>query len=147
MHHFEKPARTRVARQSVDLCSFCWINGPQLTLAFQRKRNSRKQLETVGNSRKQSETVGNSRNQSETVGGSPAGSRQNCQSAVFFDKKNCPRKTHFFWRVQRETVGNSWGLYLWLGKQTQSILYWKKSIDIEIFNRLLIFFKNQLIFQ
>ena len=63
------------------------------------------------------ETVGNSRKQSETVGSGPAGSCQNCQSAVFFDKKNCSRKTHFFWRVQRETVGNSWGLYLWLGKK------------------------------
>ena len=88
MHHFEQPARTRVVRQSVDRCDFSWINGPRATLAFQRTWNSRKQ--------------------SEAVGSGPAGSCQNCQSAVFFDKKNCSRKTHFFWRVQRETVGNSW---------------------------------------
>ena len=34
----------------------------------------------------------------------------------FFAKKNFPRNPIFFLKVQRETVGNSWGSYLWLGK-------------------------------
>ena len=117
MHHFERPASRRVVRKSVECCGFCWIRGPQVQLAFQRNWNSRKQSETVGNSRKQSETVGNSRKQSETVGSGPAWSCQNCQSAIFLQKKKRSAQSPFFLKVQRETVGNSWGSYLWLGKK------------------------------
>ena len=75
-----------------------------------------RETETVGNSRKQLETVGNSRKQSETVGSGPAWSCQNCQSAIFLQKKTF-RAIPFFLKVQRETVGNSWGAYLWPGKK------------------------------
>ena len=66
---------------------------------------------------RETETVGNSRKQSETVGSGPAWSCQNCQSAIFLQKKNFPRNPIFFLKVQWETVGNSWGSYLWPGKK------------------------------
>ena len=94
MHHFERPASRRVVRKSVECCGFCWIRGPQVQLAFQRNWNSRKQSETVGNRRKQSETVGSG----------PAWSCQNCQSAIFLQKKNVPRNPLFF----ESAAGNSW---------------------------------------
>ena len=64
--------------------------------------------ETVGNNRKQSETVGNRRKQSETVGSGPAWSCQNCQSAIFLQKKTFRAIPFFFWKCngkQLETVG------------------------------------------
>ena len=63
-----------------------------------------RETETVGNSRKQSETVGNSRKQSETVGSGPAWSCQNCQSAIFLQKKTF-RAIPFF---LASATGNSW---------------------------------------
>ena len=94
MHHFEQPARRRVVRKSVECCDFCWISGPQVQLAFQRNWNSRKQSETVGNGRKQSETVGSG----------PAWSCQNCQSAIFLQKKTFRAIPFFF----GSATGNSW---------------------------------------
>ena len=84
MHHFEQPARRRVVRKSVECCDFCWISGPQVQLAFQRNWNSRKQ--------------------SETVGGGPGWSCQNCQSAIFLQKKTFRAIPFFF----ASATGNSW---------------------------------------
>ena len=84
MHHFEQPASRRVVRKSVECCDFCWISGPQVQLAFQRNWNSRKQSETVGNS--------------------PAWSCQNCQSAIFLQKKTFRAIPFFF----ESATGNSW---------------------------------------
>ena len=53
---------------------------------------------------KQSETVGNSRKQSETVGSGPAWSCQNCQSAIFLQKKTFRAIPFFF----ESATGNSW---------------------------------------
>ena len=69
-----------------------------------------RETETVGNSRKQSEAVGNSRERPGVI--MPKLSIRN-----FFAKKNCARNPIFFLKVQRETVGNGWGSYLWLGKK------------------------------
>ena len=59
---------------------------------------------------KQSETVGNSRER-------PGVIMPKLSIRHFFAKKNFPRNPMFFLKVQRETVGNSWGSYLWLGKK------------------------------
>ena len=69
--------------------------------------------ETVGNSRKPSETVGNSRKQS----GAARRDRAKIVNPPFFCKKKRSAQSPFFLKVQRETVGNSWGSYLWLGKK------------------------------
>ena len=63
---------------------------------------------------KQSETVGNSRKQS--------GAARHDQAKIvnphcFLHKKKNPGNPLFFLKVQRETVGNSWGSYLWLGRK------------------------------
>ena len=74
-----------------------------------------RETETVGNSRKQSETVGNSRKQSETVGNSrerPGVIMPKLSIRHFFAEKKLSAQSHFFLKVQRETVGNSWGSYL-----------------------------------
>ena len=84
MHHFEQPVRRRVVRKSVECCDFCWISGPQVQLAFQRNWNSRKQ--------------------SETFGSGPAWSCQNCQSAIFLQKKLSAQSLFFF----ESAAGNSW---------------------------------------
>ena len=82
-----------------------------------------RETETVGNSRKQSETVGNSWKQSETVGNSrkQSGAARRDHAKIvnppFFLPKKNPRNPIFFLKVQRETVGNSWGSYLWLGRK------------------------------
>ena len=108
LHHFEQPARRRVARKSVECRDFYWIRGPTVRLAFQRNWNSRKQSETVGNSRKQSETAGNSRKQS--------GAARHDQAKIvnphgFLQEKSFRAIPFFSWKFngkQLETVGNSW---------------------------------------
>ena len=69
-----------------------------------------RETETVGNSRKQSETVGNSRER-------PGVIMPKLSIRLFFSKKKLSAQSHFFLKVQQETVGNSWGSYLWLGKK------------------------------
>ena len=69
-----------------------------------------RETETVGNSRKQSETAGNSRER-------PGVIMPKLSIRHFFAKKNFPRNPIFWLKVQRETVGNSWGSYFWLGKK------------------------------
>ena len=56
---------------------------------------------------KQSETVGNSRKQS----GAARRDHAKIVNPPFLCKKNFPRNPIFFGKVQRETVGNSWGSY------------------------------------
>ena len=53
---------------------------------------------------RETETVGNSRKQSETVGGGPGWSCQNCQSAIFLQKKTFRAIPFFF----ASATGNSW---------------------------------------
>jgi len=56
---------------------------------------------------KQSETVGNSRKQS----GAARRDHAKIVNPPFFCKKKLSAQSHFFLKVQRETVGNSWGSY------------------------------------
>ena len=68
-----------------------------------------RETETAGNSRKQPETVGNSRKQS----GAARRDRAKIVNPPFFcKKKKRSAQSPFFLKVQRETVGNSWGSYL-----------------------------------
>ena len=53
---------------------------------------------------RETETVGNSRKQSETVGSGPACSCQNCQSAIFLQKKTFRAIPFLF----ESATGNSW---------------------------------------
>ena len=57
---------------------------------------------------RETETVGNSRKQS----GAARRDHAKIVNPPFFCKKNFPRNPIFFLKVQRETVGNSWGSYL-----------------------------------
>ena len=59
---------------------------------------------------RETETVGNSRER-------PGVIMPKLSVRHFFAKKKLSAQSHFFLKVQRETVGNSWGSYLWLGKK------------------------------
>ena len=59
---------------------------------------------------RETETVGNSRERPGVI--MPKSSTRHS-----FAKNKFPRNPIFFLKVQRETVGNSWGAYLWLGKK------------------------------
>ena len=111
LHHFEQPARRRVARKSVECRWFVLNQGSNGETGLPEKL---KQSETVGNSRKQSETAGNSRKQS--------GAARHDQAKIvnphcFLQEKN-PGNPLFFLKVQRETVGNSWKQLETVGART-----------------------------
>ena len=91
-----------------------------------------RETETVGNSRKQSETVGNSRKQS----GAARRDHAKIVNPPFFSKKKLSaqiRAIPFFLKVQRETVGNSWGSYLWLGKKRAISNQFIKKMNLKLF--------------